>query len=80
VRAKTPAIGSNLSSLHKPSEERPGRDAYGKRRRNSERKMPLEAIRCLIQEFFPRIATLFRGMPHGSYPILHRIGDRACRA
>jgi hypothetical protein len=42
--------------------------------------MPLEAMGCLIQEFFPRIATLLRGMPHGSYAILYRIGNRACCA
>jgi hypothetical protein len=35
---------------------------------------------CLIQEFFARIAALLRGMPHGSYAILYRVGDGACCA
>jgi hypothetical protein len=42
--------------------------------------MPLEAMGCLIQEFFPNIATLLRSMLHSSYAILYRIGNRACRA
>jgi hypothetical protein len=72
--------GSDLSSLYEPPEERPCRGAYGKRRRNSERKVPLKAMGCLIQEFFARFAALLRGMPHSSYAILYRIGNRACRA
>jgi hypothetical protein len=74
---KTPTSGSYLTSLHDPSDERPCRCAYGKRRRNRERKVPLKAMSCLIQELFARIAALLRGMPYGSYAILDRIGNRA---
>ncbi|MGB0066147.1 MAG: hypothetical protein WBP85_17020 [Terracidiphilus sp.] len=73
----TPAAGvSDLFSLDEPSEERPCGGAYGKRRRNSEQKVPLEAMGRFIQEFFPGIATLLRRMPHGPYAILYRIGNR----
>ena len=74
VRKKTPI----LSSSRDPSHERPRRCAQGKRRRNSKRKMPLEAMGCLIQEFFPSIATLLRSMLYGPYAIPYRIGNRAC--
>jgi hypothetical protein len=80
VRKKTPASVSDLTSFHDPSHERPCRGAQGKRRGNSERKVPLKAMSCLIQEFFARIAALLRGMPHGSYAILYRVGDGACCA
>jgi hypothetical protein len=72
-----PANGADLSSLYEPSQECPCRGAYGKRSRNGERKVPLKTMSCLIQEFFPGIATLLRGMPHGSYAALHRFGNRA---
>jgi hypothetical protein len=79
-KKETPANGHDLSSSRDPYDERPCRCAQGKRRRNSERKMPLEAMSRLIQEFFPSIATLLRSMLHGSYAILYRIGNRACCA
>jgi hypothetical protein len=37
-------------------------------------------MRCLVQEFFARIAALLRGMSYGSYAILYRIGNGACCA
>jgi hypothetical protein len=40
--------------------------------------VPLKTMSCLIQEFFARIAALLRGMPHGSYANLYRIGNGAC--
>jgi hypothetical protein len=40
----------------------------------------LEAMSCIIQEFFASIATLLRGMPHCSHAILYRTGNRLCRA
>jgi hypothetical protein len=40
----------------------------------------LEALSCLFQELFARIAALLRGMPHGSYALLYRIGNGACCA
>jgi hypothetical protein len=39
--------------------------------------VPLKAMSCLIQDFFARIAALLRGMPHGSYAILYRVGNGA---
>jgi hypothetical protein len=80
VRKKTPASGSDLSSFHDPSDEHPCRGAYGKRHRNGKRKVPLEALGCLIQEFFARIAALLRSMPYCSYAILYCIGNGACCA
>jgi hypothetical protein len=64
-----------LSLLHEPSNERPRCDARGKRRHDRESKMPVETVSCLIQEFFARIATLLRGMPHDSHSILDSIGN-----
>jgi hypothetical protein len=80
ARTKTLASGSDLSSLDDPSEERPCRCAYGKRRRNRERKVPLKTMRCIIQDFFASVAALLRGLPHGSYAILYRVGNRVCCA
>jgi len=75
-----PANGADLSSLYEPSQECPCRGAYGKRRRNGERKVPLKTMSCLIQEFFARIAALLGGMSYGVYAILYRIGNGACYA
>jgi hypothetical protein len=36
----------------------------------------LEALSCVIQEFFGSIATLFCGTSHYSYAILYCIGNR----
>jgi hypothetical protein len=77
---KIPAKDSDLPSFHHPSDECSCGGAYRKRRRNSERKVSLEAASCLIQEFFASIATLLCGMPHYSHAILYRIGNRACCA
>jgi hypothetical protein len=70
----------DLSSFHQQSDEHSRRGACRKCRRNSERKVSLHAMSCLIQEFFGSIATLFRDTPHDSYAILYRIGNRACCA
>jgi hypothetical protein len=78
LRRKFTANGCDLSSFHQQSDEQPRRGACRKRRRNSERKVPLHAMSCLIQEFFGSIATLLRGTPQDSYAILYRIGNRAC--
>jgi hypothetical protein len=75
-----PANASDLTSLHEPSKERPCRGAYGKRRRNGERKVPLKTMSGIVQDCFAGIAALLRGMPHGSYAILYRVGNRACCA
>jgi hypothetical protein len=80
VKRNIPAKGSNLPSFHHPSDECSCAGAYRKRRRNSERKMPLEAMGCLIQEFFASVATLLHGMLYDSHSILYRIGNRACCA
>jgi len=36
----------------------------------------LDALSCVIQEFFGSIAALFCGTPQYSYAILDRIGNR----
>jgi hypothetical protein len=80
VKSNFPAKDSDLSSFRHPSDERSCDGAHRKRRRNSEREVPLEALRCLIQEFFTSIASLLRGMPHGSHAIPYRVGDCSCCA
>jgi hypothetical protein len=42
--------------------------------------MPVETMSCLIQELFAGIATLLRGMPHSSYAIVYRTGNRVSGA
>jgi len=37
----------------------------------------LEALSCVIQEFFRNITALLHGTPHYSQAILKRIGNRA---
>ena len=80
VRKKTSVGGSYLSSPYDPSEERPCRGAYGKRRRDSERQMPLNTMSCMIQDVFAGIEALLRSVPNSPYAILYRIGNRACCA
>jgi hypothetical protein len=77
---KTPARDSDLPSFHHPSDECSCAGAYRKRRRNSERKVPLEATSRLIQEFFSSVTTVLRGMPDYSHAILYCVGNRACCA
>jgi len=39
--------------------------------------MPMEAMGCLIQEFFASVAALLRGTLYNSHAIPYRIGNRA---
>jgi hypothetical protein len=36
----------------------------------------LDALSCVIQDFFGSVATLLCGTPHYSHAILYRIGNR----
>jgi hypothetical protein len=38
--------------------------------------VPLDALSCVIQEFFGSITALLCGTPHYSHTILDRIGNR----
>jgi hypothetical protein len=41
--------------------------------------MSLDALGCVIKEFFGRVAALFCDTPHNSYAFLYRVGNRtAC--
>jgi hypothetical protein len=66
-----------LPSFHHPADQCSCREAYRKGRRNSEHKVSLDALSCVIQEFFGSIAALFCGTPHYSYAVLYCIGNRA---
>jgi hypothetical protein len=70
----------DLPSFHHPADQCSGGDSYRKSRRNSQQGMPLEALSCVIQEFFGCIAALFCGTPYYSYAILYGVGNRTARA
>jgi len=73
----TPLSVSDLPSFHHPANQCSRGDAYRKRRGNRQHRVSLDALSCVIQEFFGSIAALFCGTPHYSHAILYRIGDRA---
>jgi hypothetical protein len=73
----TPVSVSDLPSFHHPSNQCSRGDAYRKGRRNRQHRVSLDALSCVIQEFFGSIAALFCGTPHYSHAILYQIGDRA---
>jgi hypothetical protein len=66
----------DLPSSYHPADQRSCGEAYCKRSRNSQHKVPLEALSCVIQEFFGSIAALFCGTPHYSYAVLYCVGNR----
>jgi hypothetical protein len=68
---------SGLSSFHHPANQCPCRDANRKRRRNREHEVSLEALSCVIQDFFGSIAALLCDTPYCSDSIPYRIGNCA---
>jgi hypothetical protein len=68
----------DLPSFYHPADQRSCGEAYYKRSRDGEHKVPLQALSCVIQELFRGIATLFCGASHHSYAILYyRVCGRA---
>jgi hypothetical protein len=63
-------------SFHHPADQGARGEAYRKRRRNRQHRMPLKALRCLTQEFLGGVATLFYRTLHHFDTIFDRIGNR----
>jgi hypothetical protein len=68
---------ADLFAFHHPGDQSPSGNANRKRRRNREHEVPLEALRCVVQEFFGSITALPRGASHCSYAIPNCIRNRA---
>jgi hypothetical protein len=66
---------SDLPSFQHRANQCSCRDAYRKRRRNRYHWVPLDALSCVIQQFFGGITALLCGAPHYSYAILDRVGN-----
>jgi hypothetical protein len=75
------AVGSaDLGALFlfdHPADQRSSAEAHGKSGRHSQHRVSLDALSCVIQEFFRGVAAPFCGTPHDSDPILDGIGNRA---
>jgi hypothetical protein len=69
---------ADLLSFHHPRDDRSSSGTYRKSRRDSQRRVPLEATSCVVQECFGGVKTLLRGVPHYSQAIFDRIGNRTC--
>jgi hypothetical protein len=66
----------DLPSFHHPADHGSRGEAQGKRSRDGYHRVSLEALSCVIQEFFRGIAALFCGTLRYSYAILYCIGNR----
>src|SRR5579863_3376752 len=62
---------SGLSSSEHPGDHRSCCEGDGKCGRNSEHRVSLDALSCVIQEFFRGIAAPLRGAPHYSHAVLN---------
>jgi hypothetical protein len=69
-----------LPSFRDPADQRSGGETDRKRCRDGQHQMPFDALGGVIQEFFGRVAALFRGTSYNSYAFLYRVGDRAAHA
>jgi hypothetical protein len=76
----TPPEVPILPSFHHQAEQGPCGDADRKSRCHREHGVPLDALGCVIKEFFGSIAALFCGAPYCSHAIFNRVGNRACCA
>jgi hypothetical protein len=68
-------FAGSLSFDH-PSDERSGGETHGECTRQGEHWMSLDALSCVLQEFFGSITALFCGAPHYSNTIIDGIGNR----
>ncbi|MGA7892923.1 MAG: hypothetical protein WCA49_06850 [Candidatus Sulfotelmatobacter sp.] len=75
-RKSLSAQGAYLPSFHHPADQCSCGDAHRKGRRNSQHKVPLEALSCVIQEFLGGITALLCRTPHNSHTVLYRVGYR----
>jgi hypothetical protein len=66
----------DLPSLDRPADQYACGNTHGKRRRNRQHRVTLDAFGGIIQEFFGSIAAPFRGAPHYSHAILYCVGNR----
>jgi hypothetical protein len=73
-------MGGALSSFDHPGEQRSCGKTCRKCRRHNEHGVALDALTCVIQEFFRSIAALFCGTPHCPCAIRDGIGNRAACA
>ena len=77
VHARSHVVFRALSSFDQPADQRSRGEAYGKCGRYSQHRVSLDALSCVIQEFFSSIAALFCGTFHYSHAILYYcVGDR----
>jgi hypothetical protein len=68
---------ADLLSFHDPADQCSCGETYGKRRGDSQNQVSLDALSCVIQEFFGSIAALFRSAPRHSHAFLNCVSDRA---
>jgi hypothetical protein len=67
---------SDLFSFHHPADQCSCGNPYSKGRRNSQYKVSLEALSCIVQEFLGGITTLLCRTPSYSHAIVDRVGYR----
>jgi hypothetical protein len=72
----SPFRSFSLPASHRPAEQCACGGSYCERHRESQRWMPLEPLRCLMQEFFGCITALLRSTFHYAHGIFDRFGNR----
>jgi hypothetical protein len=80
IAENNPVWGGALSSFDHPGDQRSCGKTCRECRRHNEHGVALDALTCVIQEFFRSIAALFCGTPHGPCAIRDGIGNRAACA
>jgi hypothetical protein len=68
-----PARG--LSSFDHPAHEGSSGEAYGECSRNGQHGVSLDALGCVVQEFFGSIPALLCGTPHDSDAVPDCVGN-----
>jgi hypothetical protein len=65
-----------LFLFNHPAHEGSSGEAYGKCGRDCQHGVSLDALSCVIQEFFGSVPALLCGTPHGSDAVPNCVGDR----
>jgi hypothetical protein len=74
------SMSADLSSSYRPPDQCSRGETERKRRRNGQRGVSLEALRCVIHELFCSVTAMLCGSPHCFDAVLDRVANRTGRA